>query len=185
MDKKEFGVLAAAIRTYYPKEQILPNQQAMELWYRELQDIPYVVAETSLRKWVATNKWSPSIADIREGAVTVQHGEAKDWGEAWEDVIAAVSRYGMYNQEKALNSLDPMTRTAAERTGFRNICLSENISTERANFRMIYESLSEREKTEWQISLPLKEIVKQIKGDTGPSYDMALIEKRFELGQIK
>ena len=165
MDKKEFGILAAAIRTYYPKEQILPNQQAMELWFRELQDIPFQVAEATLRQWVATNKWSPTIADIREGAATVQHGTIKDWGEAWEEVLTAVRKYGLYNQEKALNSLEPMTRTAAERTGFRNICLSENIGMERANFRMIYESLMEREKTNQQIALPLQEIVKQIQGE--------------------
>lgn len=167
MDKKEFGVLAAAIRTYYPKEQILPNQQALELWYRELQDIPFPVAEATLRQWVATNKWSPTIADIREGAATVQHGSMKDWGEAWEEVLAAVRKYGLYNQGKALDSLEPLTRTAAERTGFRNICLSENIGMERANFRMIYESLTEREKTNQQISLPLREIVKQIQNENG------------------
>lgn len=167
MDKKEFGVLAAAIRTYYPKEQILPNQQALELWYRELQDIPFPVAEATLRQWVATSKWSPTIADIREGAATVQHGSMKDWGEAWEEVLAAVRKYGLYNQGKALDSLEPLTRTAAERTGFRNICLSENIGMERANFRMIYESLTEREKTTQQIALPLQEIVKQIQSENG------------------
>ena len=165
MDKKEFGILAAAIRTYYPKEQILPNQQAMELWFRELQDIPFQVAEATLRQWVATNKWSPTIADFREGAATIQHGTIKDWGEAWEEVLTAVRKYGLYNQGKALDSLEPLTRTAAERTGFRNICLSENIAMERANFRMIYESLQMREKTNQQIALPLQEIVKQIQGE--------------------
>ena len=111
MDKKEFGLFASALRTYYPKEQILPNQQAMELWYRELQDIPFPVAEATLRQWVATNKWSPSIAEIREVAATVQHGSVKDWGEAWEQVLMAVRKYGIYNQGKALDSMDPMTRT--------------------------------------------------------------------------
>ena len=57
MNKKEFGIFAAALKTYYPKEQILPNQQAMELWYRELCDIPYITAEAALRKWVVISKW--------------------------------------------------------------------------------------------------------------------------------
>jgi hypothetical protein len=167
LNKQEFGVFASAVRTYYPKEQILPNQQAMELWFRELQDIPFPVAEATLRQWVATNKWSPSIADIREGAATVVYGTIKDWGEAWEEVLTSVRKYGLYNQEKALNSLDQLTRTAAERTGFRNICLSENIASERANFRMIYESLMCREKTNQQIALPLQDMVKQLQGEHG------------------
>ena len=75
MDKQEFATLAMAIRTYYPKENILPNKEAMQLWFRELHDIPYNVAEAALRKWVSTNKWSPSIAEIREMAANIQNGD--------------------------------------------------------------------------------------------------------------
>lgn len=162
MTKKEFSILAAAIKTYYPKEPILPNEQALELWYQELCDISAKVAETALRKWVSTNKWSPSIADLRELAATIVHGETPDWGEAWEEVLNSVRRYGLYNERMALESLSPLTRKAAERTGFRNICLSEQISTERANFRMIYENLVKREQTEHQMALPLQEAIKQL-----------------------
>lgn len=162
MDKKEFAVLAAAIRTYYPKENILPNQQAMELWFQELQDIPYMVAQTGLRKWVSTNKWSPSIAELREFASEVQNGSIPEWGDGWEQVLMAIRRYGMYQENLALESMDEITRTCVKRLGFRNICLSENINHDRANFRMIYEQLQERRKTDNQLSLPVKEIIKQI-----------------------
>ena len=64
MDKKEFGLFAMALKTYYPKEQLLPNTQAMELWYKHLKDIPLPIAEMALQKWVATNKWSPTICEI-------------------------------------------------------------------------------------------------------------------------
>ena len=110
MDKKEFSMFAMAVRTYYPKENILPNQQAMELWFRELQDIPYQVAEAGLRKWVATNKWSPSIAEIREMAATVQHGNIPDWGDGWEQVLKAVRYFGMYREAEAMASLDDITK---------------------------------------------------------------------------
>ena len=159
MDKKEFSMYAMAIRTYYPKESILPNQQAMELWYRELQDIPYDVAEAALRQWVATNKWSPSIADIREMASTVQHGSIPDWGDGWEQVLMAIRKFGTYRIPEAMESFDPLTKQCVERLGFRNICMSENINQDRANFRMIYEQLAERKAKEQQMSLPLKEIV--------------------------
>lgn len=64
MDKKEFATFAMALKTYYPRETLLPNTQAMELWYKQLQNLPLVVAEIALEKWVATNKWSPSISDL-------------------------------------------------------------------------------------------------------------------------
>ena len=153
---------AMAIRTYYPKENILPNQQAMELWYRELQDIPYPVAEAALRQWVSTNKWSPSIAEIRETASTVQSGSIPDWGDGWEQVIMAIRKYGSYRIPEAMESFDPVTRQCVERLGFRNICMSENIAADRANFRMIFEQLAERKQKEQQMALPLKQLIQGI-----------------------
>lgn len=162
MDKKEFGMFASALKTYYPRETLLPNNQAMELWYRQLQDIPYLVAEAALNKWVATNKWSPSIAEIRETASSVQHGDLPSWGDAWETVLRCIRMYGSYRESEALEAMDEMTRTCVKRLGFRNICMSENITADRANFRMIYEQIAERQKKEQVLPLPLKEMIQGI-----------------------
>ena len=162
LDKKEFGLLASALRTYYPRETLLPNQQAMELWFRELHDIPFPVAEAALRKWVNTNKWSPSIAEIREMAANVQNGDIPDWGEGWEEVQRAIRKYGMYNVREAMDSFTPLTRKTVERLGFRNICVSENPMSERANFRQCYEILAKREQMDQQVALPLRKAIQQI-----------------------
>ena len=162
MTKQEFSTLAMAIKTYYPKENILPNQQAMELWYRELHDIPFPVAEAALRKWVNTNKWSPSIAEIRAMTVNVVEGEQMTWGESWEKAVKAIRRFGSYNPREALESLDPLTRRCVESLGYRELCISENPMADRANFRMVFETLDKRQQTEKQLALPLKEIIHQI-----------------------
>lgn len=165
MTKQEFAIFAMALKTYYPRENLLPNEQAMDLWFIQLQDIPYKVAEVGLNKWVALNKWSPSIADIREMASGIIHGEIPDWGEAWQEVTNAMRRFGSYRPNEALASLSPLTRKATERIGFNNLCMSENPSAERANFRMIYESLVEREKKNAQMPEPLKNLISQISGN--------------------
>lgn len=163
MTKQEFALLANALRTYYPREdKLLPNREAMTLWYKSLQDLPYPVAEAALMKWAATNKWSPSIAEWREMAAQVQHGEIPGWGDGWEQVLKAIKQYGMYNPGAALASMDPLTRKAVERVGFREICMSENIAADRANFRMVYESLAAREKTQQQISVPLQKAINRL-----------------------
>ena len=159
MTKKEFMLFASALRTYYPKENILPNTQAVELWYKQLQDLDYKVLVITLNKWVATNKWSPSIADIRAEAATITQGKVKDWGEAWQDVLKAIRCYGSYREEQALESLDDITRQAVKRLGFINICQSENITHDRANFRMIYEQITERGKQDAQLPPKLKELI--------------------------
>ena len=159
MDKKEFALFASALRTYYPKEKLLPNEQAMQLWFSQLQDIPYDVAEVTLNKWVATNKWSPSIADIREQAIEVSYGAGKDWGEAWQDVLRAIRYYGSYQELEALENLDETTRKVVKRLGFRNLCFSEDISVDRANFRMIYEQQAQRDKQDAQLPPRLKALI--------------------------
>lgn len=169
MDKQEFAEWAMALRTYYPREQILPNKEAMALWFREVQDIPYDVATAALRKWVNTNKWSPSIADIRETVAQVTNGDELSWGEAWETVLTAIRRWGSYGQVEAMQSLDPVTRRCVESIGYRTLCLSENISVERANFRMIFDTFQKREREHRQLALPLQETIKalQLKGIDG------------------
>lgn len=171
MNKKEFSIFASALRTYYPKEKLLPNEQAMELWYNQLKDIPYNVASATLEKWVAIEKWSPSIADIRKTAVEMVNGTNYDWGNGWEQVDKAIRKYGMYNEAEALESMDDITRQAVQRLGFKNICTSENYQADRANFRMIYEQIAERKEKDSQVPARLKALI-----DKMPTINLAIGE---------
>lgn len=170
MTKKEFATFAMALKTYYPRDNVLPNDKAAELWFMQLSDIPYEVAEAGLNKWVSFNKWSPTIADIREMACDVLHDEFPDWGEAWEEVMHAIRKYGAYRTREAMESLKPLTRKVTERIGFKNLCMSENQMADRASFRMIYEHMSERAKREEQMPKHLRDAIDRIK-------DQKLIEE--------
>lgn len=152
MTHEEFFKVAAAIRTYYPKEPILPNQQAMELWYELLKDIPYEVASAVVGEWAANNKWSPAISDIRDMALKANIPEIPEWSDAWETVIEAIGRWGMYRQAEALATMDETTRETVNRMGWQYICWSENINIERATFRDIYTSIKARK--DQQAKLP-------------------------------
>lgn len=163
MTRQEFWQFAAAIRTYYSRENILPNEQAMELWFRQLQDIPFPVAEAILAKWVATNKWSPSIADIRDSMAEIQNGgPADDWGEAWDQAMTAIRRFGSYDEDGALASLPPLTRETVRRLGYKSLCWSENQVADRANFRQVYEILAKRKVETDKIPLPVRETLKAL-----------------------
>ncbi len=164
MTKKEFAIFAMALKTYYPRENLIPNEQALNLWFDRLQDIPYQVAEAGLKKWVSLNKWSPSIADIREMATDIVSGDVPDWGDAWEEVNRAIRTYGSYRALEALESLSPLTRKATERMGFVNLCMSENQSADRANFRMVYETLAQRQKQDAQLPEGLKIEMSRLQG---------------------
>lgn len=162
MTRDEFMILASAIRTYYPKENILPNMQALELWYRELQDIPYEVAEVALREHVHTSNFSPSIAELRKTAYVLQNGSIADWGKGWEQVLSAISRYGYCRADEALESMDEITRETVKRIGFSTICHSNNVIAERANFRMIYEELAKKKENDMKLPEELRQNKKRL-----------------------
>lgn len=162
MDKKEFGLFAMALKTYYPKENLLPNEQAMTLWYKQLEDIPYKVAEATLNKWVSTNKWSPSIADIRAMSVSVTQGEKPLWSDGWELTCRMIRKHGRTNAGAALAEMDEITRQTVKRLGWGELCISENIVADRANFRVIFEQLAERQQKEAQLPVNLHQLIEGI-----------------------
>lgn len=177
MTRNEFGLFAAALKTYYPKDGILPNRQAMELWYRQLQDIPYEIAEIALNKWVTVSKWAPAIADIREQATVISLGDKPLWSDGWEEVIRAIKKYGSYRENEALQSMTELTRKTVKRLGFRNICVSENITADRANFRIIFEQLSTQEQSKRQMPANLFKSIENLRIKEAETLPQSIVSK--------
>lgn len=160
----EFAHWVMAAQGYYSKEEkFLGNDAVITLWFEQLKDLDYKVAEAALNKYAATNKWSPSLADIREIATSISMGELPDWGEAWQEVVTAIRRYGSYRAAEAIESLSPLTRKAVEYIGgYYHLCASENSTADRANFRDTYSRLVERQKQDAQLPEGLKVLIAQM-----------------------
>lgn len=168
MSKQDFILFTAALRTYYPRYDLFPNEQAMDLWYAALGDLSYQTLSAALRKWVVTEKWPPSIAELRALSAEIEKGKAPDWGEGWNCVQRAIARYGYNREREALESLPPLARQAAERLGWRSICESENPDTLRAQFRQCYEICEKREREDRQIPPSLREAITMIGQASAP-----------------
>lgn len=110
MTFKEFGQLADAIKTYFPRDNMLPTPTAMELWYDMLKDIDYQSAYIGLKNHVSTSKFAPTIADIRNGAAIKQPQELNEM-EAWALVSKAI-RNGTYNSVKEYAKLPQAVQKA-------------------------------------------------------------------------
>lgn len=129
MTVKEFGILADAIKTYFPRDNVLPTENAMRLWYSELKDIPYQLAHTALRKYVSTNKFAPTIADIREQAAELSNQNYDGLNEtaAWSMVWKAICNSG-YHSEEEFAKLPPVIQRAVHSPAqLREWALLENI----------------------------------------------------------
>lgn len=162
MTKDEFKILCKGMKAVYTQSTFLPDADAFKVWYSLLQDLDYTIAQAAIQKYMLINEFPPTIADIRKNAVSVQAGDKKTWSEGWEEVMKAIGNFGSYREEEALESMSEITRKAVKKLGFRNICLSENITADRANFRMIYEQMAENEYTAKQILLNLSKLIESI-----------------------
>lgn len=158
----EFKILAKGMKSVYTRENFLPDAESIKIWFSLLKDISYEVLNVAIQKYMMTNKFAPTIADLRELSAEITQGQITDWGDGWEQVLRAIRMYGAYRPKEALDSMDDITRKCVERLGFREICLSENISVERANFRMLYEQLINRQKEDGKLSLSIKTKLAQL-----------------------
>lgn len=147
MTAEEFKLFAAGLKSAYPSQNFLPDEYAMKTWYRLLKDIDYSIATTTAYKYICSNRFPPTICDIRTGCSEIAAGDKKDWLECWNKIQAVRGRYG-YNRPneayKALEAFDPLTARVARMMGWYTICTSEKPAVDRANFRECYESLTQR-----------------------------------------
>ena len=162
MTLAEFTTFAALLRTFYPKEQLLPTPEAVKAWHRMLEDIDINVLNAALQKWVATEKWPPTVAEMRTACIEATEGKLPGWGEAWMEVSEAVRRYGWCRPNEALDSLSPATRRAAQWIGWQQICESENPEAIRAQFRQVYEISQTRDAEARQLPPTLRDTLEKI-----------------------
>jgi hypothetical protein len=156
MTTQEFATIAMAIKAAYPTANLMPDEQSKKVWYTMLSDLDYTVCMTGIKEIISNNKFAPTIAEIREKTSSLTYLPIKDWGEAWESVLKAIRKFGYMCELEALESMDDITKKCVKRIGFQNICQSENIAADRANFRMIYETEASRRKTDNQLPPQLR-----------------------------
>ena len=162
MTKDEFRVLAKGLKAVYTQPNFLPDAEAIQIWYELLKDLDYATANVAIQKHMVSSKYPPTIADIREQATEVSYGQAPLWSDGWEQVLRAMRLYGSYRLQEALDSMDDLTRKAVKRLGFKELCISENIAVDRANFRMVFEQLANREYEIKKLPLSLQNSIEDI-----------------------
>lgn len=176
MTFKEFGKLADAIKTYFPRDNMLPTDTAMELWYDMLKDMDYQSAYIGLKNHVATSKFAPTIADIRNGVVISQPQELNEM-EAWSLVSKAIRNSG-YNSVEEFAKLPPLVQKAVGLPSqLRTWALDENY-----NEQVAMSSFQRAYKAELHLHEELQKMPQNIrnlieKANSG-SYSAQIDEKR-------
>jgi len=108
-----------------------------------LADLDYPAANAAVERLLASAKWMPSVAEIRETTLALAVGEQKPGGEAWGAVVKAIAREGyMRTPGKDFVFPDPTTMRCVEIMGWSKLCNSENEVADRARFTELYDRLA-------------------------------------------
>ena len=100
MERNEFSVLVKAMKAVYSDPKFIADKDAFDVWYELLKDIPYGVCQASIQKYMSTNRFPPTIADIRQGSVELVTPDAMNEGEAWSLVYKAICNANYHAQEE-------------------------------------------------------------------------------------
>lgn len=144
----------------------------MRLYVEMLSDIPPQILEAAVKKLIMTNKFLPSIAEIRETAYgikgTISGTAVPDESEAWGEVVKAIRSVGYYRKPKFSNEA---ITTAVNNIGWQDICMTtiEGMNTLRAQFRRAYQLAAQRQKDNRDNAVlgisPNNEKLKQLTGN--------------------
>lgn len=102
MEKEEFRILVKAMKAVYADPKFIPDQNAYDVWFAMLGDLPYETTHAALVKFMMTSKFPPTIADIRERATEIMHPDLQEMSEleAWSLVRKAVSNSNYHAEEE-------------------------------------------------------------------------------------
>ena len=173
MLREEVEFLMGCMQIDYPRfyqnlEYGTPLYEAtVSSWAEMLEDVPFEIGKLAYKKLVATCKYLPTKAELRQAVADIAYIPPLDPGEAWANVNRAISHYGYANPAGAKAMLSDVEWQAVQQMGgWRTLCHSD-ISSEmgnRAHFLKIFENLNRRQYDDRQVPERLRlEIVKVIK----------------------
>ena len=162
MTFEEFKPLVKGLKSAFSQPNFLPDGDSVNVWYEFLKDLDSKVCSVAISKYIMTNKFPPTVADIRELCTSVTAGDKPLWSDGWDEVMRAMRRYGSYNEVEALESMSEITRQCVRRLGYQNLCRSEEIGVDRANFRMIFEQIANREYEKAKLPSGMQQLIASV-----------------------
>lgn len=65
MNRNEFATIMATMNAAFPSEKITKDAKRVKVWWSKLRDLDYRTASRNLSRYIDTETYPPSIADIR------------------------------------------------------------------------------------------------------------------------
>lgn len=173
MTKADTAKLLQIIIKAYPSSRLQADDDTLNLWHEMLSDLPLNIAAIATKSMIATLRYPPTIADIRE-SVARSMAEARGEltaGEAWGKVLAAVRKYGDNDERQVERARDALGDTLWDAVrligGWAYLCSTDDdVSTLSAQFERRYKAAQEQAKYREQVPLAVQDHLKALGAGT-------------------
>jgi len=151
-DPKDIVKLTAMLSAAYPNWNV--TEYTNEIYFQDLQDIPadelFIAAQHCRTSTARDQRFAPSAGEIRMAVLELRRAalNVPSAYDAWQEVITGmVERIGYDAPEWS----SPLITKVVKSLGWRNLCMSENQTTDRARFVQAYEQLADRAEKEMML----------------------------------
>ena len=156
----DFKVIVKILKAAYPRDNFIPNEYTFNLWYKALQDIQYPTLNKAVTNYIMTNKFPPTIADIRSLSYRLTNRPDMMSSAAWNQLLRALRQSYSPDAETYWEQLPERTKLIvggfATFRAWGNTSLESLESVQRPMFIKRWEEYQRREMTEAAIPAGLR-----------------------------
>ena len=139
--KQVLAVLSANYPDHFNKLSTDQIRNLRDLYTQALADIDDETLRAAALRHISASQWFPKVSELRDAAVRVTRPPAPDPMEAWGAVLKEILRTGYYGKPEFA---DPLTEAVVRQMGWRDLCLSEDATADRARFVDAYQRQAQR-----------------------------------------
>lgn len=108
LSRDDFKVIVASLKSAFPSWKM--DELTFNLWYTTLQDIPYPTLNKAAMNYIMTNKYNPTIADLRELSYRLSTDAPMLAPAAWNQLIRALRQAYSPDSEMYWDQLPDLTK---------------------------------------------------------------------------
>jgi len=151
------AILLAMLTTVYTT-RLMPHidQTAIKVWHDLLGDLEWRSVENGVKAWVQTNRYPPTIADIREMLTRQTVTDTPE--QSWSRLLGAIRKYGHTMLDEAQAALGDLWPGM---TDWQYYCQmqEDDLPNEKARYLRMITTKQQRAKTAAQMSAPVRAIL--------------------------
>lgn len=163
---EDFRVIAKGLQAAFPRDNFIPNEYTFNLWYTALQDIPYPTLNKACTSYIMSQKFPPTIADIRQIAYDLDAPADDLAAEEWAKLMKALGHAGSPEAVDYWKRLPDITKEIvggfSEYREWANMPTVDLMSVQRPMFIKRYEEKERIRRLRGSVPTSLKPPAKQL-----------------------